>query len=111
MDTNDLRPLAVVTGGSNGIGYELAKQFAEHGYDLLIAAEDAAHLVEAAQGLRAAGARQVEICPTDLAGEDGVRQLHEAIRALGCPVAYCASTLAWGWAAPLPIPISTKRSG
>jgi short-subunit dehydrogenase len=86
MDTNDLRPLAVVTGGSNGIGYELAKQFAEHGYDLLIAAEDAAHLAEAAQGLRAAGAQRVETCPADLAGEDGVRRLYEAIKALASPV-------------------------
>ncbi len=29
------RPLAVVTGASSGIGYELAKQFAGHGYDVL----------------------------------------------------------------------------
>ncbi|NEQ23560.1 MAG: SDR family NAD(P)-dependent oxidoreductase, partial [Microcoleus sp. SIO2G3] len=29
------KPLAVVTGASSGIGYELAKQFAEHGFDLL----------------------------------------------------------------------------
>jgi len=35
------KPLAVVTGASSGIGYELAKQFAEHGFDLLVAAEDA----------------------------------------------------------------------
>lgn len=33
-------PLAVVTGASSGIGFELAKQFAGHGYDLVIAAED-----------------------------------------------------------------------
>ncbi|WP_310419096.1 SDR family NAD(P)-dependent oxidoreductase, partial [Chamaesiphon sp. OTE_8_metabat_110] len=30
------RPLAVVTGASSGIGYELAKQFAKNGFDLLI---------------------------------------------------------------------------
>ena len=30
------KPLAVVTGVTGGIGYELAKQFAEHGFDLLI---------------------------------------------------------------------------
>ena len=30
------RPLAVVTGPSSGIGRELARQLAEHGFDLLI---------------------------------------------------------------------------
>ncbi|MEU7949519.1 hypothetical protein AB0C50_32970 [Micromonospora taraxaci] len=34
------RPLAVVTGASSGIGYELAVQFAEHGFGLVVAAED-----------------------------------------------------------------------
>ena len=86
MNTNDLRPLAVITGGSNGIGYELAKQFAQHDYDLLIAAEGAAHLAEAGQSLRATGARRVETCPADLASEEGVAQLREAISALGQPV-------------------------
>lgn len=42
MATTKPRPLAIVTGASRGIGYELAWQFAEHGYDLIIAAEDAA---------------------------------------------------------------------
>jgi short-subunit dehydrogenase len=32
--------LALVTGASSGIGLELARQFAEHGYDLIINAED-----------------------------------------------------------------------
>ncbi|KJL24283.1 3-oxoacyl-[acyl-carrier-protein] reductase FabG [Microbacterium azadirachtae] len=30
------RPLSLVTGGSSGIGFELAAQFAEHGYDVAI---------------------------------------------------------------------------
>ena len=33
------RQLAVVTGASAGIGYELAKLCAENGYDLVIAAD------------------------------------------------------------------------
>jgi len=33
------KPFAVVTGASRGIGYELAKQFAQYGFDLLIAAD------------------------------------------------------------------------
>jgi len=40
MATTGQRPLAVVTGASAGIGYELAKQFASHDFDLIIAAED-----------------------------------------------------------------------
>jgi short-subunit dehydrogenase len=35
------RPLAAVTGASSGIGYELARQFAQNGFDLVVAAEDA----------------------------------------------------------------------
>ena len=42
------KKVAAVTGASDGIGYELAKQFAEHGYDLLVAAEDPG-IAEAAQ--------------------------------------------------------------
>ncbi|WP_300011714.1 hypothetical protein [Pseudonocardia sp.] len=38
--TTGTRPLAVVNGASSGIGYELAKQFAGHGFDLLVTAED-----------------------------------------------------------------------
>ncbi|MEU1589802.1 hypothetical protein [Micromonospora sp. NPDC005710] len=32
------RPLALVTGASSGIGYELAAQFVAHGFDPVIAA-------------------------------------------------------------------------
>lgn len=33
------RPLAAITGGSSGIGYELAKQFASNGYDVAISGQ------------------------------------------------------------------------
>jgi short-subunit dehydrogenase len=84
--TEEIRPLAVVTGGSHGIGYELARQFAEHGYDLLIAAEDSGRLGEAAQALQQAGAARVQVCAADLATEDGVDKLQAHIRGLGQPV-------------------------
>ena len=35
------RPLALVTGASSGIGLELAKQFAQNGFDLVVVAEAA----------------------------------------------------------------------
>jgi uncharacterized protein len=39
MENTDNRSFAVVTGASSGIGLELAKQFAEHGFDLLVVAD------------------------------------------------------------------------
>ena len=36
------RPLAVVTGASTGIGYELARKCATEGFDLVIAADEPA---------------------------------------------------------------------
>lgn len=36
------RPLAIVTGASSGIGYELAKCCVQNGYDLLVAADEPA---------------------------------------------------------------------
>src|SRR5579884_1545255 len=75
------RPLAVVTGASSGIGFELAKQFAEHGFDLLIAAEsDKIH--EAARRLEQTGAA-VQAVQADLATYDGVEKLYQAIQTSG----------------------------
>ncbi len=66
------RPLAVVTGASSGIGLELALCCAEHGYDLLIAADRPLH--GAQQDISARGAR-VEGVEVDLADAAGVETL------------------------------------
>lgn len=73
----DTRPLAVVTGASSGIGYELAKLAAQDGHDLVIAA-DRPEIVEAAQALRGLGA-SVEDLQVDLSTKEGVEQLYGLI--------------------------------
>lgn len=93
----DLRPLAVVTGASSGIGYELGKQFAEHGYDLVIAAEHRDGLAEAAQAFKAIDpAVQVEIVDADLSKSEGVTRLYQAIKGLGRPVDVLAANAGVG---------------
>lgn len=78
------RKLAVVTGGSSGIGYELAGLCAQNGFDLVIAADEPG-IASAAEALRTMGAR-VETVQVDLAKQAGVERLYEAVRATGRPV-------------------------
>jgi short-subunit dehydrogenase len=78
------KPLAVVTGASSGIGRELAIQFADHDFDLVIAAEDAA-IEEAAEELRRHGA-QVEVLQADLTEQAEVDRLCDMIRNASRPV-------------------------
>lgn len=70
--TTNARPLAIVTGASSGIGYELAKQCARNGFDLAIAADEP--LDAAARDFRALGAT-VDTVQADLAAIEGVDQL------------------------------------
>ncbi|MFB7864425.1 SDR family NAD(P)-dependent oxidoreductase [Streptomyces sp. NPDC056069] len=87
MDT--INPLAVVTGASSGIGYELARQLAERGYDLVVNAEDDVRLQEAAQRLRRVGA-QVEVVRADLRQYEDAERLWRTVVARGRPVSVVA---------------------
>jgi short-subunit dehydrogenase len=74
--TGQTRPLAVVTGASTGIGFELARLCVQNGFDLLIAADES--LDDAAAALRGGGAA-VDTVVADLATLDGVDMLVEAV--------------------------------
>jgi short-subunit dehydrogenase len=76
--------LAVVTGASSGIGYELAAELARRGYDLVVASAGE-RLTGAAENLRAFGRNVVE-ASVDLAAPDGVQELWQQIEKLGRPV-------------------------
>jgi uncharacterized protein len=85
---SDTRPLALVTGASSGIGLELARQFADNGFDVVVNAEDAG-LATAAQQLRAGGAAVTEV-RADLRDPDGVAAVWSAVTADGRPLAAAA---------------------
>jgi len=84
MYNSSNKQFAVVTGASSGIGYELARQFAQNGFDLLIAAEDPG-IHSAAQRIRSLGA-DVRPIQVNLAGYEGVERLYSEIRANGRPL-------------------------
>src|SRR5436190_17051657 len=75
---------AVVTGASSGIGLELAKQFAEHGFDLLIVA-DSSKISDAANALKSYNV-SVSETQIDLSRPAGVDELYGVIRSTGRPV-------------------------
>lgn len=76
--------LAVVTGASSGIGYELARVFAENGFDLVVCAEDGG-IAEAGQAFVGKGV-QVEAVRADLATKEGCEELWRRVKALNRPV-------------------------
>lgn len=78
------KPLAVVASINNSVGYELAKQFAENGYDLIIAATNPS-VVEEAEEFKKYGVDAVSF-QLDLSTAEGVEQLYKRIIATGRPV-------------------------
>lgn len=79
------RPLAIVTGASSGIGLELARLLAQHGYDLVIAA-DQATIQDAGTELQQGSGASCRALQCDLATSEGVEQLLAMIEESARPV-------------------------
>jgi NADP-dependent 3-hydroxy acid dehydrogenase YdfG len=84
MEIATRRPLAIITGASCGIAYELTKLFAEHYYDLVIVSKNPA-IVETAQICQRLGAK-VECFIIDLSEQIGVDNLISKTAALQNPI-------------------------
>ncbi len=78
MATEMKNQFAVVTGASSGIGFELARQCVEHGFDVLICAEDAG-ITAAATALSSGSGAVVQAVQANLATREGVETLFAAI--------------------------------
>ena len=75
--------LALVTGASRGLGNALATALAARGWSLVIDGRDPAALADAANALRAAGAREVHAVAGDVADPEHRDRLVTAAAAVG----------------------------
>ena len=71
---------ALVTGGSSGIGRELARQFAADGYDLVVVARRMDALEELVQELRRVHRVQARAISVDLADRTAARRIYEDLQ-------------------------------
>ena len=76
METTSTRPLAVITGGSRGLGFESAKALAQRGFDLALIAKDRAKLESSAQEIQGVN---VSTFVCDLEQPEQVRETIAAI--------------------------------
>lgn len=84
MSDNHNRPFAVITGISNKLGMEMARQFASHGYDMLLTSSSDG-IANAEDELRAFGVDVTGI-EVKLFSFTGVEKLRRAIESFNRPV-------------------------
>ncbi|MDZ4791008.1 MAG: SDR family oxidoreductase [Hyphomicrobiales bacterium] len=78
-DQNGRTPLVLVTGASEGIGYELALRFAREGHDIMAVARSAATLQAASQRIRDLTGQAVHAVAADISSQSGLDIVDEAL--------------------------------
>src|SRR3954469_20394085 len=80
------RQTALITGASGGIGLELARVFAAHGYDLVLVARSGGKLEELAAELRTGHGIAARVIAKDLARPESPEDLARELEAAGVTV-------------------------
>lgn len=93
-------PVTVVTGGTEGIGLELAREFARNGHDLVLVARTVRNLERAAEQLAATCSVTVHAVAADLATQEGRDALARAVEQNGMWVEYLVNNAGVGHAGP-----------
>lgn len=80
--SKDLRPVAVITGASSGLGKAYAQRLAKEGFDLFLVARRGPLLDELAEKLMKDHGIEVEVCVADLSDPEDLKQVEETISSI-----------------------------
>lgn len=94
--TEAARPVAVVTGASEGIGAELARVFAAKGHDLALVARRRERLEALADDIAATGAARPVVIDLDLLSEGAEKALAERLAEAGLQPQYLVNNAGFG---------------
>jgi len=87
---------ALITGASQGIGYEFAKLFAADGHDLVLVARDQARLAEVASELAAKHNVKTKVLRADLARATAPREIFEEMEREKIPISMLVNNAGFG---------------
>lgn len=94
MPSTEKRPVAVITGASQGIGLALAVEFARRGHHLLLIARDEERLAAAATHVRTQHAVVVHNLALDLTRQDATQEILQALERLGLSAEFLVNNAA-----------------
>jgi short-subunit dehydrogenase len=87
---------ALITGATSGIGYELAKLFAQDNINLILVARDEESLRKTAGELRQANDVEVHTITADLFEKDAPKQVYDKAKEFGVTIEYLVNNAGQG---------------
>jgi uncharacterized protein len=95
-----VKPVALITGASAGIGVELARVFAANGHELALVARRQDRLMALADEIAASGRPRPTALPLDLERRDAAAMLAAELSARGLEPAYIVNNAGFGLSGP-----------
>jgi uncharacterized protein len=93
----DIKPFALITGASNGIGLDLAKLFAQDGYNLVLVARSYDKLKTIADELEKDHQIQVKCCSKDLSVSSSPDEIFQSLKSEMIKIEVLVNNAGFGW--------------